>query len=320
MKKTTLTVILALFVVFSTFAKTLMFEDLLNNAATEISADIDGKVESLAILDVKTEYWAISDYIVDELVHYFTRRFGSGNIIAHDEFTRTLIENEFEYQQSGAVSDDTIQQIGRELGVDGIIICEFVEVSSGWNLFVKAIHVETKKQISSWKGKIDKNDKEVRFQIEKSKKSSRPKIQISNSSSKQTAKKSELSIEVSMINEDGESISVVHPGDLIRFKVFSNKNAYLAILCVDAKNNEEWLPLEENYIRSGETRIFPDIPGAVLRVQEGIFGSEQIKVFACTEKSDLPKPGKIIGTRAFILAKEGSERAAVELSYKVLSK
>ncbi|MGN0731354.1 MAG: DUF4384 domain-containing protein [Treponema sp.] len=299
------------------YAKTLTFEDLLNNAATELSSDIDGRVKSLAILDVKTEYWAVSDYIVDELAHYFTRRFGSGNIIAHDEFTRTLIENEFEYQQSGAVSDDTIQQIGRELGVDCIIVGEFIEISSGWNLFVKAIHVETKKQISSWKGKIDKKNKEVQFQIEKSRKSARPKIQISNSASKQTSKKSELYIEANMINEDGEEVSVVQPGNLIRFKVFSNKNAYLAILCVDAKNNEEWLPLEENYIRSGETRIFPDIPGAVLRVQDGIFGSEQIKVFACTEKSELPKQDKIIGTRAFVLAKEGSERAAVEINYKV---
>lgn len=58
----------------SVYAKTLTFEDLLNNAVTEISSEIDGKVKSLAILDVKTEYWAVSDYIVDELAHYFTRR------------------------------------------------------------------------------------------------------------------------------------------------------------------------------------------------------------------------------------------------------
>ncbi|MBR1721971.1 MAG: hypothetical protein IJ727_05750, partial [Treponema sp.] len=75
---------------FPLFSKDIPFEEQLNKAAIEVCADIEGQVKSLAILDVNTEYWAVSDYIVDELAHYFTRRLGAGNVIAHDEFTRSL--------------------------------------------------------------------------------------------------------------------------------------------------------------------------------------------------------------------------------------
>ena len=301
---------------FPLFAKDVPFEEQLNKAATEVCADIEGQVKSLAILDVHTEYWAVSDYIVDELAHYFTRRFGGGNVIAHDEFTRSLISEELDYQQSGAVSDETIQEIGRELGVDCVIISDFTETAKYWNLFVKATHVEPKKVLSSWKGKISKKDDEVKFQIDKSKKSARPKIETKSSAKKDTAK-NPLGVSVAMINESGEEVSVLHPRDVIRFKVNVDKNAYLAILCTDAHKEETWLPLQSNYIRAGESRIFPDIPGAVLRVEDGIFGNESVKVYAATVESDLPSQGKQMGTRAFKLTNENAETAEAVVNYKV---
>lgn len=303
---------------FQFFAKDLKFEDLLKEAATEVTQEIESSVKSLAILDVQTEYWALSDYVVDELAHYFTRRFGAGNVIAHDEFTRSLIENELDYQHSGAVSDETIQEIGRELGVDCVIIGEFSEISSGYQLFVKATLVESKKLLSSWKGKLKRTDKEVKFQIEKSKKSPRPKIQVSgNSGSSKSSNSNGLTVTACMINDNGEAVSVLHPKDVIRFKVSTDKNAYLAILCIDAKGEEDWLPMQTNYIRAGESRIFPDIPGAVLRVQDGVFGNEQVKIYAATVESELPKQGKQMGTRGFVLATEGAESAETVINYKV---
>lgn len=303
---------------FQIFAKDLEFEDLLKGAATEVTQEIESSVKSLAILDVQTEYWAVSDYVVDELAHYFTRRFGAGNVIAHDDFTRSLIEKELDYQQSGAVSDETIQEIGRELGVDCVIIGEFTEISSGYQLFVKAIHVETKKLMYSWKGKIKRTDKEVKFQIEKSNKGPRPKVQASeNSGSSKTSQSNALTVTASMINDNGESVSLLHPKDVIRFKVSTDKNAYLAILCIDAKGEEDWLPMQSNYIRAGESRIFPDIPGVILRVQDGVFGNEQVKVYAATNESELPRQGKQMGTRGFVLAAEGAECAETVINYKV---
>ncbi|MBR1720999.1 MAG: hypothetical protein IJ727_00715, partial [Treponema sp.] len=105
--------------------------------------------------------------------------------------------------------------------------------------------------------------------------------------------------------------------DVIRFKVSTDKNAYLAILCTDAHKEETWLPLQNNYIRAGESRIFPDIPGAVLRVEDGIFGNESVKVYAATVESDLPSQGKQMGTRAFKLTNENAETAEAVVEYKV---
>ncbi|EID84234.1 hypothetical protein MSI_23000 [Treponema sp. JC4] len=301
------------------YAKDSEFEDLLNKAATEVTADIENSVTSIAILDVQTEYWAVSDYIVDELAHYFTRRFGVGNVIAHDEFTRSLIEKELDYQQSGSVSDETIQEIGRELGVDCVIIGEFTEISSGYQLFVKANHVETKKILCSWKAKIKKTDKEVKFQIEKSKKGSRPVAQVS-SKQKNQSQKSTTGLMASMINENGDDVSVLYPADIIRFRVSSEKNAYLAILCIDAKGDEEWLPIQNNYIRAGESRIFPDIPGAVLRVDEGMFGDEQVVVYAANTEEELPNRKSIMainGSRGLSLVSGSTSAVKETINYTI---
>lgn len=307
------------FFVMPIYAKEMTFEDLLNTAATEVTADIESSAKSLAILDVNTEYWAVSDYIVDELAHYFTRRFGAGNVIAHDDFTRSLIEKELDYQHSGAVSDETIQEIGRELGVDCVIIGEFTEISTGFQLFVKANHVETKKILCSWKGKIKKTDKEVKFQIERSKKE--PKKTF-NSSSGSTKKNSNTTsgITAAMINENGDEISILYPADVIRFRVSSNKNAYLAILCIDANGEEEWLPLQNSYIRAGESRIFPDIPGVVLSVDGGMFGNEQVVVYAAGSEEELPNKRNVMsvkGSRGLSLVSGSTDAVKEVINYTV---
>ncbi|MCR4953090.1 MAG: DUF4384 domain-containing protein [Treponema sp.] len=301
------------------FAKDISFDDLLNQAATEVSAEIEETVNSIAILDVQTEYWAVSDYIVDELAHYFTRRFGNGNVIAHDEYTRSLIENELKYQQSGFVSDETIQEIGRELGVDCVIIGEFSEISSGWQLYIKATHVETKKILFSWKGKVKKNDKEVKFQVSKSKKNPKPKLETNTLSPQKNSDNNHLGISLCMINQNDETTNVVHPKDVIRFKVSSVKNAYLAILCIDVNNEEEWLPLENNFIRAGESRIFPDKQGITLYVQDGFFGNEKVVVYAASSENELPQQKNFIetGTRKFAIANENSEVVTAEINYRV---
>lgn len=117
---------------------------------------------------------------------------------------------------------------------------------------------------------------------------------------------------------DGKEVSVLHPKDVIRFKVSVDKSSYLAILCIDAHKEETWLPLQNNFIRAGESRIFPDIPGAVLRVEDGIFGNESVKVYAATVEADLPNQKKMMGTRGFVLANENAETAEAVVNYRVV--
>ena len=296
---------------------TFSLQDLCSKAATDITQEIEGKAKSIAILDIQTEYWSASDYVVNELTHYFTRRFGNGNVIAHDDFTRSLILDELLYQQSGMVSDETIQEIGQELGVDAVITGQISETSSGYDIFVKATQTESKRQLSSWKGSVKKSDSEMKFQVEKSKRSERPQLQSYNSNNSGKALSSSIGLSAKMINEKGENVSVLHPGESIRFSVSCQKNVYVAIICIDAQNEETWLPMQSNYIRAGESRIFPDIQGVVLKVRDGIYGKEQVKIYASTVESELPKQGKMLGTRAFKLGVEGAENAETVIDYRV---
>lgn len=311
---------------FPFFSKEIGLEQTISDAAVGLGGVIDGKVKTVAVLDIRSEYWALSDYIVNELNHELTNTLENTNVAERDEYSLALIQKESDYQLSGAVSDETIQEIGEALGADCIILGNMETVSGGWQLILRASTVESKKVLSSWKGKISNKEKEVKFQIEKSKKTrpvySIPENRVKKSSSgsssgNSTLKKNELGISISMINEDGNQVSVLHPGDVIRFKVSSDKNAYLAILCTDAQKDETWLPLQNNFIRAGESRVFPDIPGAVLRVEDGIFGNESVKVYAATVESDLPTQGKMMGTRAFKLTNENSQTAEALVEYRV---
>lgn len=331
MKKFFLFTVVGMMFFFSgqTFARDLSFDDLLRNCADEICEGIDGKVKNLAVIDVETQYWALSDYIVDELNHWFIKKLVDVNVVTRDEFVKALTNNEIKYSQTGEVTDETIQEFAR-LGFDCIVKGTFSDVSGGYQLIVTALNTESLKQFASWKEKIKAKDADVKYLIEKSKKNERPVVKInkktvvqdggsssSGYSNSSSSSKTPLGVSACMINENGQTVSTLHPGDIIRFKVSADKNVYLAILCIDAQKNEEWLPLQSNYLRAGESRIFPDIPGAVLRVENGIFGNESVKVYAATVESDLPGQGKMMGTRAFVLANENSQTAETVIEYRV---
>lgn len=302
-----------------TFAKDLSLEQTLSQAAAKISDSIDGKVKTVAVLDIRSEHWALSDYIVSLLNDEFANSLTQTSVAERDEYSLALIQQESDYQLSGAVSDETIAEIGAALGADCIVLGNMETVSGGWQLILRASTVETKKVLVSWRGKVSSKEKEVKFQVEKSKKNPRPKYELKskNAKSSGTAAKNALGVSIEMINESGERVTTLHPRDIIRFKVSADKSAYLAILCTDAHKEETWLPLQSNFIRAGESRIFPDIPGAVLRVEDGIFGNESVKVYAATVESDLPSQGKQMGTRAFKLTNENAETAEAVVNYRV---
>ena len=306
-----------LFVALPLFAKEATLEDTVADAAKKISRAIDGKVQTVAVIDIRSDHWALSDYIVDELNHELTNMLEQTNVAERDEYSLSLIQQESDYQFSGAVSDETIQEIGAALGADCIVLGNMETVSGGWQLILRASMVESKKVLTSWRGKVSNKEKEVKFQVEKSKKP-RPMAQNTGNGKKPTLAKNALGVSIAMINAHGEEVSTLHPRDVIRFKVSVDKNAYLAILCTDAHKEETWLPLQSNFIRAGESRIFPDIPGAVLRVEDGIFGNESVKVYASTVESDLPTQKKMMGTRAFKLANENAETAEASVEYRVV--
>lgn len=102
-------------------------------------------------------------------------------------------------------------------------------------------------------------------------------------------KKSKIGLSASMLDSGGSLVNILHPNDIVRFKISSDSDCYVAILCIDAKGVKTWLPLNNSFLETDKPRLFPDIAGAVLRVaNDGVFGAEQVVIYACSEKEGLP--------------------------------
>lgn len=139
------------------------------------------------------------------------------------------------------------------------------------------------------------------------------------SSTKFSGKNQKISLSASMLNADGREASLFHPRDKVQFKITSDRDAYLAILMIDAKGVKTWLPMNSSFIEGRKARIFPDIPGAVLRISDdGVYGTEQVIIYASSRKDALPsqtESGKYTSTTLqAIMKKQQASRKYSDLS------
>lgn len=114
-----------------------------------------------------------------------------------------------------------------------------------------------------------------------------------NNSEKQNTKSAgRINLSASMLDSNGELVNILHPNDVVRFKITADFDCYIAILCIDANGVKTWLPTISNFMEANVSRLFPDISGAVLRVaNDGVFGAEQVVIYASTGKEGLPSQG-----------------------------
>ncbi len=114
-----------------------------------------------------------------------------------------------------------------------------------------------------------------------------------NNSQKQNTKTAgRINLSASMLDSNGELVNILHPNDVVRFKITADFDCYIAILCIDANGVKTWLPTTSNFMEANVSRLFPDISGAVLRVaNDGVFGAEQVVIYASTGKEGLPSQG-----------------------------
>ncbi len=103
------------------------------------------------------------------------------------------------------------------------------------------------------------------------------------------SKKSSFLITAAMLDEDDNLVDILHPNDIVRFMISTQKDAYIALLCIDANGDKNWLPVQNNFIRAGEVKVLPDIAGHVYKVVDGVYGAEQILVYASTSPAGLPE-------------------------------
>ncbi len=166
MKKFTI----CLFAILTTiplFAKTYSLQKAISKGSAKICKKIDGNINTVVIVDVQADSEHLSDYIYSELNNNFVVNLKTTAVAERNDSTLSLIKKEFDYQNSGEVSDATIQSVGNSLGADCVVLGKFEDASSGWKFTLKAVQVETKKILSVWRGTISKNDKDVKFIVSK---------------------------------------------------------------------------------------------------------------------------------------------------------
>ncbi|MDR1904813.1 MAG: DUF1566 domain-containing protein [Treponema sp.] len=93
----------------------------------------------LVILNIKSEYAPLSEYVIDVL---------TGNVVNDRVFTvvdranLALIQQEMEFQLSGEVSDESAQSIGQKLGAQTIVSGSITPFGDLWRLTVRALGVK----------------------------------------------------------------------------------------------------------------------------------------------------------------------------------
>lgn len=96
-------------------------------------------------------------------------------------------------------------------------------------------------------------------------------------------------ITAAMLDSEGNLVNMLYPNDIVKFMISVEKDSYIAILCIDANGDKNWLPVAYNFIRAGEVRTFPDLKNTVFKVVDGVYGAEQILIYASTSEKGLPE-------------------------------
>lgn len=101
--------------------------------------------------------------------------------------------------------------------------------------------------------------------------------------------KPDYHITAAMLDSEDNLVNMLYPNDIVKFMISVEKDSYIAILCIDANGDKNWLPVAYNFIRAGEVRTFPDLKDTVFKVVDGVYGAEQILIYASTSEKGLPE-------------------------------
>jgi TolB-like protein len=115
----------------------------LDQAIKEAAGRIDEQIEArtkIAILNINSSSDQFSLYVIDELTANFldTRKL---TVIDRKEID--LIRGELDFQLSGEVSDDSMQELGKILGAQTIVSGSLMEIGDTYRLVIRALSVQT---------------------------------------------------------------------------------------------------------------------------------------------------------------------------------
>ena len=115
----------------------------LDQAIAEAAARIDERIPAgsrIALLNFNSPSDRFSLYVLDELS---ANLLDSGRLTVVDRREMDLIRDEIDFQFSGDVDDDSIQQAGRRLGAQSIVSGTLTEIGGDYRIAIRVLNVES---------------------------------------------------------------------------------------------------------------------------------------------------------------------------------
>jgi len=115
----------------------------LDQAIKEAAERIDKQIAAgtkIAILNFNSSSDQFSTYVIDELTANFL---DTRLLIVIDRKEIDLIRGELEFQLSGEVSDESMQELGRILGAQTIVSGSLMEIGDSYRIVIRALSVQT---------------------------------------------------------------------------------------------------------------------------------------------------------------------------------
>jgi WD40 repeat protein/TolB-like protein len=115
----------------------------LDAAIREAAARIDERIEGgikIALLNFDSPSNQFSEYVLDELSANLV---DSGELIVVDRKEIDLIHSEYDFQTSGEVSDNSMQEIGQMLGAQSIVSGSLTDIGGSYRLMIRVLNVQS---------------------------------------------------------------------------------------------------------------------------------------------------------------------------------
>lgn len=129
-------------------------ETALQQTADQFSASIK-KGTTIAIVGISSDSAEMSDFMLDDLTMRFVQ---ARTLTVANRANLDAIKTEMNFQLSGEVSDESIQQLGAMVGAKVVVHGKLIPLGRSFNLTVQALNVETAAVIDMCRIRVEPND------------------------------------------------------------------------------------------------------------------------------------------------------------------
>lgn len=128
-------------------------ETALQQTADQFSASIK-KGTTIAIVGISSDSAEMSDFMLDDLTMRFVQ---ARTLTVANRANLDAIKTEMNFQLSGEVSDESIQQLGAMVGAKVVVHGKLIPIGSAFNFTVQALNVETAAVIDMCRIRVEPN-------------------------------------------------------------------------------------------------------------------------------------------------------------------